>query len=88
MCVTDVWEWCFAELDECVSSPCPLGSTCVNLVGKFTCTCRVGQYYEPGANQCLSGKLMLSSDFAALKFIFISHVIKRNVNQQLVLLMR
>ncbi len=34
---------------------CPLGTTCQNTVGSYTCTrsCGIGYYLEPSANQCL-----------------------------------
>ena len=33
---------CSVEIDECSSSPCQQGSTCVDSVGSYTCVCRRG----------------------------------------------
>ena len=30
---------CVADVDECISNPCPNGATCNDLDGRFTCTC-------------------------------------------------
>ena len=33
---------CSVEIDECSSSPCQQGSTCLDSVGSYTCFCRGG----------------------------------------------
>ena len=38
------WEYSFysSEINECGSSPCKFGATCINGIAKFTCTCATG----------------------------------------------
>ena len=33
---------CFSDIDECLSSPCDNGGTCVDQVNGFVCTCAQG----------------------------------------------
>ena len=33
---------CFSDVDECASSPCNNGGTCLNLVNKYQCNCLAG----------------------------------------------
>jgi hypothetical protein len=33
---------CEKEVDECLSDPCPVGASCLDLPGAFFCLCRPG----------------------------------------------
>ncbi|XP_068102358.1 protein HEG homolog 1 [Hyperolius riggenbachi] len=41
---------CDADVDECLSSPCPPQTKCVNLRGSFRCHCPLGYILEKGAS--------------------------------------
>ena len=43
----------FSDIDECVSDPCSNGSTCVDGVNSYTCSCTTGYY----GTQCDLGRL-------------------------------
>ena len=45
----------FSDIDECLSLPCAYGSTCVDLVGGYSCNCPPGR---EGRN-CDKGWLMV-----------------------------
>uniref|UniRef100_A0A9J7ZVR8 Heart development protein with EGF-like domains 1 n=1 Tax=Cyprinus carpio carpio TaxID=630221 RepID=A0A9J7ZVR8_CYPCA len=40
--------FCTEHMDECVNSPCPQGSVCVNTGGSFSCQCDLGFDLEDG----------------------------------------
>ncbi|XP_075174836.1 protein HEG homolog 1 [Anomaloglossus baeobatrachus] len=40
---------CTTDVDECLSSPCPALSTCLNSRGSFRCQCPLGYLLEKGA---------------------------------------
>ena len=44
------------ETDECASSPCQNGGTCVDGVNSYTCNCNVGY---AGAN-CETGNILIT----------------------------
>uniref|UniRef100_A0A8C2E6G0 Heart development protein with EGF-like domains 1 n=1 Tax=Cyprinus carpio TaxID=7962 RepID=A0A8C2E6G0_CYPCA len=50
--------FCKEDVDECVSSPCPQGSVCVNTVGSFSCECALGFDLEDGRS-CTQVKTFL-----------------------------
>ncbi len=56
------------DLDECNSSPCENGGTCMDGAGQFTCQCKPGYT----GDTCGTGKLM-----EALVF-YTSHLIDRS----------
>uniref|UniRef100_A0A8D0HG31 Heart development protein with EGF like domains 1 n=1 Tax=Sphenodon punctatus TaxID=8508 RepID=A0A8D0HG31_SPHPU len=41
-------ETCGADVDECLSNPCPAQATCSNTQGSFLCTCSLGYQLEKG----------------------------------------
>lgn len=45
----------FVDVDECVNSPCPHGSECVNTSGSFSCKCALGFDLEDGRS-CTQGR--------------------------------
>uniref|UniRef100_A0A8C1G3U8 Heart development protein with EGF-like domains 1 n=1 Tax=Cyprinus carpio TaxID=7962 RepID=A0A8C1G3U8_CYPCA len=47
--------FCTEHMDECVNSPCPQGSVCVNTGGSFSCQCDLGFDLEDGRS-CTQGK--------------------------------
>ncbi|KAK2904807.1 hypothetical protein QQF64_032935 [Cirrhinus molitorella] len=52
--------FCTEDVDECVSSPCPLGSVCVNTGGSFSCECALGFDLEDGRS-CTQVKTFLGT---------------------------
>lgn len=49
------WSLCISlDVDECVNSPCPQGSVCVNTGGSFSCECDLGFDLEDGRS-CTQG---------------------------------
>ncbi len=54
--INNDWLGCFSlDVDECVNSPCPQGSVCVNTGGSFSCQCALGFDLE-GGRSCTQGK--------------------------------
>ncbi|RXN31382.1 HEG-like isoform X1 [Labeo rohita] len=57
-------EWtgpfCTEDVDECVNSPCPQGSVCVNTHGSFSCQCALGSDLEDGRS-CTQVKTFLGT---------------------------
>ncbi|KAL2081568.1 hypothetical protein ACEWY4_023421 [Coilia grayii] len=51
---------CTKDVNECESSPCPSGSTCVNTNGSFSCECPLGSDLENG-RECTKVKTFLGS---------------------------
>ncbi|KAI4873049.1 hypothetical protein NFI96_025472 [Prochilodus magdalenae] len=51
---------CTEDVDECVSSPCPKESTCVNTRGSFSCKCPLGYDLEDG-HSCTQAKTFLGT---------------------------
>ncbi|KAM7380679.1 hypothetical protein PAMP_003957 [Pampus punctatissimus] len=49
---------CNQEVDECEKQPCPIGVTCVNTRGSFTCECPLGFDLEDGRT-CTRAKTFL-----------------------------
>ncbi|KAG9271607.1 hypothetical protein AMEX_G14552 [Astyanax mexicanus] len=49
---------CTEDVNECVSSPCPLESECVNTSGSFSCKCPLGYDLEDGRS-CTQAKTFL-----------------------------
>lgn len=45
-------------MDECEKDPCPVGSTCVNTRGSFSCECPLGFDLEDGRT-CTRGETLL-----------------------------
>ncbi|XP_048455282.1 protein HEG isoform X2 [Rhincodon typus] len=43
-----------ADVDECLSNPCPSRAKCVNNLGSFTCKCYPGYYLEKGTRCTLA----------------------------------
>lgn len=43
-----MFSYCSADVDECVSSPCPQDSVCVNTRGSFSCDCALGYDLQDG----------------------------------------
>ncbi|KAJ8415208.1 hypothetical protein AAFF_G00009060 [Aldrovandia affinis] len=39
---------CDEDMDECVTGPCPPGSSCMNMRGSFSCVCPLGSDLENG----------------------------------------
>ncbi|KAI7808618.1 protein HEG [Triplophysa rosa] len=51
---------CTVDVDECVNSPCPHGSVCVNTGGSFSCECALGFDLEDGRS-CTQVKTFLGT---------------------------
>ena len=48
---------CESVVDECMSSPCENGGTCLDRVNKYTCSCApsfTGTNCEEDENECMS----------------------------------
>uniref|UniRef100_A0A8C2KWT4 Heart development protein with EGF-like domains 1 n=1 Tax=Cyprinus carpio TaxID=7962 RepID=A0A8C2KWT4_CYPCA len=52
--------FCTEHMDECVNSPCPQGSVCVNTGGSFSCQCDLGFDLEDGRS-CTQVKTFLGT---------------------------
>uniref|UniRef100_A0A673HSE1 Protein HEG-like n=1 Tax=Sinocyclocheilus rhinocerous TaxID=307959 RepID=A0A673HSE1_9TELE len=52
--------FCTEYVDECVNSPCPQGSVCVNTGGSFSCQCALGYDLEDGRS-CTQVKTFLGT---------------------------
>ncbi|XP_052462507.1 protein HEG isoform X1 [Carassius gibelio] len=52
--------FCTEDVDECVTSPCPQGSVCVNTGGSFSCECALGFDLEDGRS-CTQVKTFLGT---------------------------
>uniref|UniRef100_A0A671KGH3 Protein HEG-like n=1 Tax=Sinocyclocheilus anshuiensis TaxID=1608454 RepID=A0A671KGH3_9TELE len=52
--------FCTEDVDECVRSPCPQGSVCVNTGGSFSCECALGFDLEDGRS-CTQVKTFLGT---------------------------
>ncbi|KAG1937663.1 protein HEG [Pimephales promelas] len=52
--------FCTKDVDECVNSPCPQGSVCVNKSGSFSCKCALGFDLEDGRS-CTQVKTFLGN---------------------------
>ncbi|XP_059356380.1 protein HEG-like isoform X2 [Carassius carassius] len=52
--------FCTEHVDECVNSPCPKGSVCVNTGGSFSCQCALGFDLEDGRS-CTQVKTFLGT---------------------------
>ncbi|XP_016305464.1 protein HEG-like [Sinocyclocheilus anshuiensis] len=52
--------FCTEHVDECVNSPCPQGSVCVNTGGSFSCQCALGYDLEDGRS-CTQVKTFLGT---------------------------
>ncbi|XP_059418333.1 protein HEG-like [Carassius carassius] len=52
--------FCMQDVDECVTSPCPQGSVCVNTGGSFSCECALGFDLEDGRS-CTQVKTFLGT---------------------------
>nr|Q6R8J2.1 RecName: Full=Protein HEG; AltName: Full=Heart of glass; Flags: Precursor [Danio rerio]AAR87664.1 heart of glass transmembrane isoform [Danio rerio] len=52
--------FCTEDVDECVNSPCPQGSVCVNTGGSFSCECDLGFDLEDGRS-CTQVKTFLGT---------------------------
>lgn len=52
--------FCTKDVDECVNSPCPQGSVCVNTSGSFSCKCALGFDLEDGRS-CTQVKTFLGN---------------------------
>lgn len=37
-----LFQYAFIDIDDCASSPCQHNSTCIELVGGYTCSCGPG----------------------------------------------
>lgn len=49
---------CEIDIDECASNPCSKGSTCIDLINNFTCSCipgMTGRFCEIDIDDCVSG---------------------------------
>ncbi|XP_061735879.1 protein HEG isoform X2 [Nerophis ophidion] len=51
---------CNQDMDECEKDPCPMGSTCVNTRGSFSCECPLGFDLEDGRT-CTRAKTFLGT---------------------------
>ncbi|XP_062862418.1 protein HEG [Trichomycterus rosablanca] len=51
---------CTEDVDECVNSPCPPDSLCVNTRGSFSCECPLGYDLQDG-RRCTQVKIFLGS---------------------------
>ncbi|XP_061827718.1 protein HEG isoform X2 [Nerophis lumbriciformis] len=51
---------CNQDMDECEKDPCPVGSTCVNTRGSFSCECPLGFHLEDGRT-CTRAKTFLGT---------------------------
>ncbi|XP_035532834.1 protein HEG [Morone saxatilis] len=51
---------CNQDIDECEKDPCPVGSTCVNTRGSFSCECPLGFDLEDGRT-CTRAKTFLGT---------------------------
>ncbi|XP_077072661.1 protein HEG [Siphateles boraxobius] len=52
--------FCTKDVNECVNSPCPQGSVCVNTSGSFSCKCALGFDLEDGRS-CTQVKTFLGN---------------------------
>lgn len=49
---------CEIDIDECASNPCFKGSTCIDLINNFTCSCipgMTGRFCDIDIDDCISG---------------------------------
>ena len=58
----------YADIDECASSPCQNGGTCVDGVNSYTCNCDVGY----AGKNCEPGNILMIYPLAtAVKFLHV-----------------
>lgn len=58
--------FCEVEINECSSSPCKNGATCVNLIDHFSCHCAEGFKGKFSLLKCLVLQMCLSNSISAM----------------------